>query len=580
VKQKILKRQRLITLLRDVFDYPLTLVEAPMGYGKTTVVHQFLEIEGIQPVWMAFHRESELSENDWEKLTREVSEVDDKTGAALLRLGFPANTSQMEQVIAVISQFSGVQKRIVVLDDYHWVHSERLNRLIELIAYEQIDNLHLLLITRNTVQFNCSELVAKGLCRHITREFLKFSNSEIEDYCRLLNDSISPQDLKKICSYGSGWITLTYMLLLGLERGIPVGYSLTIEELIEQTLFSDYEERLQKFLTELSVMDAFTGQQAGFVTGFSEAEETLRILVRENSFIAYDESRKVYEIHTVLLDFLRKKQNFDEAQRKKLFCRLGQWCLQQQEFETGYHFLYQAGEAQQVLIHLNRPENIRNELGEFEGSAQMFENLPLDLLYQYPIAYLQYIMVDLLRGNELRARAAYQRLDELETYYLSVKDIPLRQRNRILGEICIIRKFTVFNYIDESTELNDRIISLLDGDQSYLMHRENEFTFGSPHLLYMYFREAGKMKHTTKLIIEKFPVYPKYADGCGTGSEYLALGEYALETGDWVNAAINTVTVKTHLQNIYRKLEVRGKQAAINTARQNGLIKSSKRSEA
>jgi LuxR family maltose regulon positive regulatory protein len=149
-------------------------------------------------------------------------------------------------------------------------------------------------------------------------------------------------------------------------------------------------------------------------------------------------------------------------------------------------------------------------------------------------------MVDLLRGNELRARAAYQRLDELETYYLSVKDIPLRQRNRILGEICIIRKFTVFNYIDESTELNDRIISLLDGDQSYLMHRENEFTFGSPHLLYMYFREAGKMKYTTKLIIEKFPVYPKYADGCGTGSEYLALGEYALETGDWVNGAINS----------------------------------------
>jgi LuxR family maltose regulon positive regulatory protein len=43
---------------------------------------------------------------------------------------------------------------------------------------------------------------------------------------------------------------------------------------------------------------------------------------------------------------------------------------------------------------------------------------------------------------------------------------------------------------------------------------------------------------------------------------------------------ISTVTVKTHLQNIYRKLEVRGKQAAINTARQNGLIKSSKRSEA
>ncbi|WP_303871180.1 LuxR C-terminal-related transcriptional regulator [Acetobacterium wieringae] len=538
MKLKLLKRQRLNQLLKDVYDYPLTIVEAPMGYGKTTAVRLFLETEKVLPVWMTFHRESELSENDWEKLAREVSKVDEKTGAALLQLGFPANATQMEQIVAVISQFTCNQKRIVVLDDYHWVNSERLNRLIELIVYEQIENLHLLLITRNTVHFNCSELVAKGLCRHITREFLKFSPAEIGDYCRLLSADILSDDLEKICSYGGGWITLTYMLLLGLERGMPIGFSLTIEDLIEQTLFSDYEPTIQQFLVELSIMDGFSGEQARFVTGFNKAEITLRKLVRENSFIAYDESRKQYVIHAVLLDFLRKKQDFQEIRRKQLYQSLGEWFLGQLEFQTGYRFLYQAGETVRILEHLNRPQNIRNELGEFEGSSNMFEALPHGLLYQYPIAYLQYIMVDLLRGNEQRAIMACQRLDELEAYYQVLEDT--KYRNRILAEISIIRKFTVFNYIEESTVINDRIIHLLDGEQSYIMHRENEFTFGSPHLLYMYFRDSGKLKYTTELIVSKFPVYPKYADGCGTGSEYLALAEYALETGDWEKAALNS----------------------------------------
>lgn len=61
-----------------------------------------------------------------------------------------------------------------------------------------------------------------------------------------------------------------------------------------------------------------------------------------------------------------------------------------------------------------------------------------------------------------------------------------------------------FNDIEESTERDQLILRLLNGEQSYIMLRENEFTFGSPHLSYNYFREPGLFEKTTKLMIKRF----------------------------------------------------------------------------
>lgn len=534
----ILKRKRIDALLDKLTTYPLTIVEAPMGYGKTTAVRQYFENRGIKPVWLSFHPQSGFA-SDWEKLALEIKKQDQRVGTALLSLGFPADVPQTEQVLSVLSRFAGEKQQVIVLDDFHLVNSSRLNQLIEDLVIEQLENLHLILITRNTIGFNAAMLVAKGLCRTIDQQVLKFSEDEVQDYCELRFKGIATEDLKKICVYGDGWISLTYMLLLGLERGIPVGLNLSLEALIDQTLFQNYDKTTQEFLIELSMMTAFSEKQAAFVTGFSDSAAMLRQLQQENSFIRYDERERCYTIHAVLLDFLRNRQHFSGEQLKIRHRRLGEWFLAEGDFQEAYRLFYLAGEPLLIFDHMNQPEHITPLMGKFEGFWPLFKETEAAVLFAYPITGLQFILVGLLHGNDAFSALALRRLNQMEAHYQSRPELAVGLCTRVLAEIMILRKFTIFNHADQAAALNDQILALLDGRQSYIIRRENEYTFGSPNLLYMYFRDPGSFRETANLMIEKFTVYAQYTDGCGTGTDYLVRAEYSLETGAWEEAASN-----------------------------------------
>ncbi|ATW25803.1 hypothetical protein [Candidatus Formimonas warabiya] len=100
----------------------------------------------------------------------------------------------------------------------------------------------------------------------ISQQQLKFNYHEIRDYCTMMSDMISEDNFRKINEYTDGWISLIYIILMGLEKGIPVGMSSFIDELIEKAMFNAYESQIQNFLLDLSIMNSFTADQALFVT--------------------------------------------------------------------------------------------------------------------------------------------------------------------------------------------------------------------------------------------------------------------------------------------------------------------------
>jgi LuxR family maltose regulon positive regulatory protein len=540
LKIKCLKRDRINSILSDIVDYPITIVEAPMGFGKTSAVRNFLESKKIQHRIITFQNLEESADVFWSKFACEVEKLDEAEGKTLKNLGFPIDVPQREKVIALLSNLELNQKTVFVFDDYHPSNSLQLNKVILQVAAENIENFHIVIITRDTTNLNFTELFSKGLCQVISQQQLKFTDAEIREYCAMMTKYISDYDLKKIIEYTDGWISLIYMLLLALEKGIPVGINKTIDELIEKTLFSVYDNQIRDFLMKLATMDSFTEKQALFITEEKRTNELLNKLHKENSFIYYDEVNNTYKIHNVLLDFLRMKQNFEECEHKRLLKRLGEWYLEKQEFIKAYSYLYKAGETELILSHLNNPENICNELTGFEGSFEMFDKASEELLFKYPLACLQDILYSIVKGTEDTIKKCLKLLDKLQEVYEQMENIEPAYKNRILAEIRIIRKIARFNHLEQSTTDNDLILELLNGEQSYIMVEEGEFTFGSPNLLYVYFRDQGTFKRISEIIINKFPIYSKYANGCGTGSEYLAMAEYALETGDLESAKLNS----------------------------------------
>lgn len=537
-KLKALKRDRVNRALESIFNYPLTVIDAPIGYGKTTAVREFLSNRGGTLLWITFLSSEDTASFFWDSLSAEIGRLDAEMGTRLKNLGFPADAPQTANVLSILNGLDFDENTALVIDDFHLVKNPQIGAFLRLIVKEPPENLHIAIITRDTSALDISEVTAKGLCNILPQQTLCFTEAEIRGYCALMGYKPGESELKKISEYTGGWISMIYLTLLGVKQGIPMGKSDMIDELVEKTLFNVYDENTRRFLLRLSVMGTFTAEQALFVTEEPRTEEFLKKLRRENAFISYNQAEGAYKIHNVLLDFLRMKQK-DDAERQSLYRRLGEWHLARKAYTPAKSYFFRAGEVGRILELLDNEDTITYGAAYFEGFFEMFASLPRETLFQYPLAYIQYLMKLMVNRDQNAARDGLARLNELQSVYEKEEAFRTGRENRVLGEISLVRMFSVFNDIHKMNDCIREALRLLKGEPSCLIKRKAEFTFAAPHQLYIYYRQQGELRETMEFMAAEFLIYPELTDGSGTGCDYLALAEYALETGDWQIAELN-----------------------------------------
>ena len=144
-------------------------------------------------------------------------------------------------------------------------------------------------------------------------------------------------------------------------------------------------------------------------------------------------------------------------------------------------------------------------------------------------AYNYLVCVDMEGGAGL--------LTQIEEYYRNDENISEVQRQRIAGEIELARSFLFFNDLEKMHESQLKAYRLLEGSSS-IANKDMMFTFGSPHTLYLYYREKGKLRWIVDYLDIIFPYYCEVSNGCGTGFEYLARAEYYLEIANFPQAEL------------------------------------------
>src|SRR5690606_14837164 len=102
-KQPILKRKHINEQLNNIFNYPLTLIVAAMGYGKTTSVKDFLEDVKVNYAWLSIGVDEASPQYVWDSLTRQLAKTEPDLGNRLNALGFPIDAPQRDRVIGIIA---------------------------------------------------------------------------------------------------------------------------------------------------------------------------------------------------------------------------------------------------------------------------------------------------------------------------------------------------------------------------------------------------------------------------------------------------------------------------------------------
>lgn len=113
-RRKALKRNRVNRALESMFNYPLTVVEAPIGYGKNTAVRESLSNRGDAMLWLSFLSSEETVSFFWDSLSSEIGKLDTDAGAQLKNLGFPADAPQTANVLSMLNGIDFDENTVLV----------------------------------------------------------------------------------------------------------------------------------------------------------------------------------------------------------------------------------------------------------------------------------------------------------------------------------------------------------------------------------------------------------------------------------------------------------------------------------
>jgi LuxR family maltose regulon positive regulatory protein len=536
MKQRILKRKQINAELNKIFDYRLTVVVAAMGYGKTTAVKHFLNEAKANYVWLSVDSDEASPQYIWKLYTRQLAQTEPDLGNRLSALGFPVDAPQRDRVIGMITDYAYATNTVLVIDDYHLAHSPELDRLLERIVRTDISGLHLIIISRTRPELNLEELRLKGYCYLAPNDLFELSRREIKAYFGMFGQAVSDETAGRVYAISEGWITAVYLMI---QRYCAVGElepGRNIEGLIETAMMSRYTAEEARLLTSLCILDSFTPGQAVFLTGNPAAATIMQRLSDNNALIRYDERTGAYKPHYIFSGYLRKRleERFTASQLKELYRRSGEWYRENGDVPSSLKAFLQAEEYDLILAEFEKPGFSKIIDRDSQLIVKLFEQIPETAKYRRPIAYLIYAEFYLANVDP---EGGARLLAEIERHYQGDPDLSLEMRRRISGEIQLIKSFRFFNDLRKMRDCQLKAYQLLDGG-SLIANKDMIMTFGSPHTLYLYYREPGELRWITEYVELVFHYYREAAGGCGAGFEALTKAEYYLETGDLAQAEL------------------------------------------
>jgi LuxR family maltose regulon positive regulatory protein len=228
LRQQTVERKRLHDLLRQGRTLPLTLVVAPAGWGKSTLVADWLAQGGVTAGWVSLDAGDNDPKRLWRYLLLAADQAGSAAGAAALRRLDAAGSDVLRDVLpAFVNELASAETPLVlVLDDYHLVTNGQVHMSVATLLERSPPQLHLILITRADPPLPLSRLRVRGELAELRAEHLRFSAGEaLEFFTGRLGPLLSEQDVLRLLARTEGWAAGLQLAALRLcDRADPSAF--------------------------------------------------------------------------------------------------------------------------------------------------------------------------------------------------------------------------------------------------------------------------------------------------------------------------------------------------------------------
>jgi LuxR family maltose regulon positive regulatory protein len=529
--------ERLRKRLARIAAHPLSVVEAPSGFGKTTAVREYLgtlnkpETSG-HVFWRMIGEENRQSE--WEVLCSAMGSVDLERSEELSRLAVPYGGDELLRMRNILKRIKCESESFIVIDNYQFVRERIPEKYMENFYQSLPPNLHLILVTQLVNPVSAGVLRDNNV-NCIRKNYLDFTADDITAYYKLCGLHTTKKQADEIYRFTEGWIAAIYLTALEYSEGRGRSPSEDVNRLIDGAVWSKLDEEGQKFLLKLCWFGSFDLELARFMNETGEIDKKILAMLEGNGFVSYRSEERRYYIHSILQEYVRREFDVSGLEFRHGVMRLAaKWHeLQHQNF-MALKFYNEIDDFRGILqINFATSDFTANASAENKALLlSVLDRRPKDVAAEYLSTLIVFAFALFIYNERDRLTALCR---EIEDALSSNRRLTEAEKNRLSGEMVFLTAFLAHNDFAKMSDGYRRAYELMGGPTS-IINMSGPWTFGSPSVLYMFWRFDAETD--TACLENNLHYYGRATKGHGTGADLVMRGELLFNQGNLSDAEI------------------------------------------
>jgi LuxR family transcriptional regulator, maltose regulon positive regulatory protein len=414
----LVPRPRLQSQIAQGLRGPLTLIAAPAGFGKTTLVTSCIPQAGMQAAWLSLDKHDNQEGRFLRYLIAALQEIDQAVGNEAAQLLSAAQQIPSETILtSLINDLDISEKEIVlVLDDYQFISTQAVHEALAFLLEHCPQTFHLLIATRSDPLLPLARLRARGQTVELRADDLRFDEDETSQFLiDIMELHLDRASVATLAERTEGWIVGLQMAALSMRdrqdiNGFIESFSGTnryiLDYLLEEVL-AVQPPQIQRFLLSTSILERLSASLCAAVleaegvedwnidksslnlqpSSYLNCQSILEYLERANLFLVpLDDERQWYRYHHLFADLLQtqfKKSAGDHGVVQSHLCA-SKWYEQHGSILDAIHHASLASDDERVERLIEQNYVHMSNQGEMFGVRFWLGKLSKDLVYQRP----------------------------------------------------------------------------------------------------------------------------------------------------------------------------------------------------
>ncbi len=366
-RPELVPRPRFQRQIGEGLRGPLTLITAPAGFGKTTLIVSSVANYEHPIAWLSLDKDDNREGRFLKYVIAALQAVEPTIGNEAAQFMTASHQVPSEAVVTSLANdldtFGG--EITLVLDDYHIISSQAVHAAVAFLLEYCPTTFHLVIVSRSDPPLPLGRLRARGQMVELRAADLSFTEPEAAQFLNdLMGLHLDAASIAVLEARTEGWIAGLQMAALSMRdredvRGFIEDFSGTnrhvLDYLLEEVLTRE-PEAVQAFLLQTAVLTRLTGPLCDAVTGASDSQVILESLERRNLFVVpLDDERIWYRYHHLFADLLQARLYQSGPERvRQLLSRAAEWCAHSGQIVEAVDYAFAAQDFERAAGLIER----------------------------------------------------------------------------------------------------------------------------------------------------------------------------------------------------------------------------------